>query len=50
MTFQCVFDKDYNNANKDTCVKQYDDEDRTEECSKENTTVMYEATEGSIKK
>ena len=48
LVFQCVFDKDCNNTNEDTSVKLCDDKDRTEECSKESSTVMYEATEGSI--
>ena len=43
MAFQGVPDMDNSNSYKDACVKEYDQQNRTKECSKENTAVTDEA-------
>ena len=45
MTCKSVFNKYCNNSNEDACVKEYDEEDRTKECSKEDTNVTDKAAE-----
>ena len=41
-----MFYDDHNDRNENTCVKEYDKEDRTKECSTENTNVTDETAEG----